>query len=863
METLGNAHVATSKLSVLDIPETLQLVCSFLDRRTLLAASRVSKAWRACCHPFLWSTVPATAWTSPYFVAHWKQHAPLIRHLSLGQPSEDSPSFLCEASKHCQDLVSVDASRMTVSVRGNSSGGGSGSGSGRPIHCDLNKLLLHNYGQLRSLQLSLQGRIPRDLVYALGNLRVLRDLVLDHWTDFDEYSLELVLLEACPHSLESLSLSDNDFSSFTLESLHTAVLDCPATMTTPTPVLAGAGRSSATALTATTWTGARKEHQKRASDSNSPTASPTIPTNRNTTTATNDVSTRARFPSWSERDQDQQQSELCQYPQPNNCDRRHLPLDTNKEMEMNNKVYPHLGSKFNLPLPLPCHPGTGAVIQGLSRGTVPTKPAAVETNTQTTTNRATTTQIRSLNLHRATFRQGFLLNLVRLCPKLERLSLLESSGFFPTPTFPSRLARLCPHLRAFEFSSPAERLGGGQRQSDLSDTFFVDLLQQFPQTSHLVVGASRASSNDEDERRHDGWVASSLDNMSASSVCVTGAPTGFSLKAWKQLLQTFQSTPPLSHHHHHHQHQHQLVHLTLDGIRGLPSKQLVQVLAQCSSLEHWSAKGVVLNARDVEDPKQQPWACRRLKVFVMDIEIYETNIGAPVAAAAAAAVGPVPDHPPREQHGQEPHQQQEQESVEAVVRRRMYGQLALLGCLVHVGIGGGHSLRRRRRRRRQVCSNSMWCYSGRTSQLNDNLLKVADGEEEIEEEEPGIDLTRRSGVELLHGPKWPFLEVLDVTRLGTNPRWRLDEGDEAWLASQFPRLRRILVPKKKVSHGPPPPSLFSAYTLRPYSVSQPPPQTLWQQQQQQPTLEPPSEKPDYILPWIRHHRSDIIIDEQS
>ncbi|KAG0266123.1 hypothetical protein DFQ27_000170, partial [Actinomortierella ambigua] len=972
---LGNVQAPARNQNVLDIPETLQLVCSFLDRPTLLAASRVSRAWRACCHPFLWSVIPATAWNNPYLLAHWKQHAPLIQHLSLaGQPSASEHSLLLlippppllllhEVSEHCHELVSVDASRITVS--GICGGGGNSSSSSNGITPMLCKVLLHNGGQLRSLRLSLQGRIPRDLVYALGNLRVLQELVLDYWTDFDEYSLQRILLDACPPSLVSLSLSDNDFLPFTLESLHTVpaaaavVVDCP-----PPLLLQGGGtRSSRTALAAGAAAWASSNHSgdrpKRASDPIFTTTSNSVNDNIMTT----DLSTRDHYSSL-ERDggQDKRQQQQREPKQqhasyPNNIinsvgSRRHPPKNTNMEMEMGNKVYPHLGSKFNLPPP---SSGGGVLHNSLTSDSTPyTKrinTSSVATTTMNiTSTTTTTTNIRSLAIHRATFRQGFLLNLLRLCPRLERLSLLESRGFFPTTTFPARLAQLCPRLRDFEFSSPAAagshgvdggrmgRRGGegggggsGQQQPDLTDPFFAALLEQFPQTRHLVVGGSHATSGVVSSSSS-GTSSSSVPSTSSSSsssssrpIGATGAPTGFSLKAWKQLLQTISPSSALHPHH-----QHQLVHLTLDGVRGLPSKQLVQVLAQCTSLEHWSAKGLVLNARDVDDPGLRPWACRRLQVFVMDIEIYEMNVGVPfasfvsassgsvanVSAAAAAVVGgggggggkegreggqgggtgPVLEPRQEQQHGQQQqqHEHNERESVEAVVRQRMYGQLALLGCLVHFGLGGGHGLRRQRQRQRQTQNEGDG--GGRKSRQNDSLLLQA--EEGIVEEEPGIDLTRRSGVDkwLLvqqpqqqqqHPPQqsqrqqgrqtaWPFLEVLDLTRLCTNPRWHLDEGDEAWIADQFPRLRRILVAKKKKDwpSSPPPPSSLSsssvlssmlatsataAYTLRRQPSSQP----------QTPPLSPlvplvePPQKPDILLPWIRHHRPDIIIDEQS
>ncbi|KAG0300223.1 hypothetical protein BGZ97_003335 [Linnemannia gamsii] len=69
---------------------------------------------------------------------------------------------------------------------------------------------------LERLQFKPHGRIPSSLLKALSQLDRLRLLSLNGWEDFQEYSLQLVL-ESCS-SLSHLSLGENDFTRFTLES---------------------------------------------------------------------------------------------------------------------------------------------------------------------------------------------------------------------------------------------------------------------------------------------------------------------------------------------------------------------------------------------------------------------------------------------------------------------------------------------------------------------------------------------------------------------------------------------------------------------------------------------------------------------
>ncbi|KAF9134983.1 hypothetical protein BGX30_011701 [Mortierella sp. GBA39] len=69
---------------------------------------------------------------------------------------------------------------------------------------------------LERLQFKPHGRMPSSLLKALAQLDRLRLLSLNGWEEFQEYSLQLIL-ESCPR-LSHLSLGENDFTRFTLES---------------------------------------------------------------------------------------------------------------------------------------------------------------------------------------------------------------------------------------------------------------------------------------------------------------------------------------------------------------------------------------------------------------------------------------------------------------------------------------------------------------------------------------------------------------------------------------------------------------------------------------------------------------------
>ncbi|KAF9957269.1 hypothetical protein BGZ65_002160 [Modicella reniformis] len=51
----------------MDIAEILQTVAKFLDPKSLVAASQVSRHWHRCCTPILWSTISKSDWVLPRF----------------------------------------------------------------------------------------------------------------------------------------------------------------------------------------------------------------------------------------------------------------------------------------------------------------------------------------------------------------------------------------------------------------------------------------------------------------------------------------------------------------------------------------------------------------------------------------------------------------------------------------------------------------------------------------------------------------------------------------------------------------------------------------------------------------------------
>lgn len=647
--------------SPLAIPELLLQICLYLDTKALIYASQVSRSFRVCCEPLLWTDVPEGAWSNPLFRATWTLHADKIRSLTCG-PGVD----LEFVAKHCRGLISLDVSKIMergvmdkslvgeprykslgLSDRGESykdhkSGTRSpfeGAWNSHSIgihrnntnsiwaavkinkshettnsgtmacttHQDKDDITAHNFigrnsalyttfremadclavllqqnPQLRCLRLQPHGTLPRPLLSALSQLTDLRLLFLNSWQDFQEYSLQLIL-ESCK-SLELLSLGENDFIRFTLESIALTSVSSryqqhlKQTGTEKVrlekfddPLKSTSGMAP---LTGQTYAepDLRDFHAKRA-----------VLVSSSTLGSEGALAYELHLQQLS-----QQQSGTVYSD----------PLTYNQQV-----VYtsPTLAHRPNPSLP-------------------------VSHKQYQEQQRQQRTQIRSLNLDHTGLRQDFLLNLVNQCPRLEHLSVQTSWGLYPSSKFMQLLRFTCPKLKRFQFRDQGK---------DLQDEFFLQMIDQFSgQLEWLHAGKTGFSQ---------AALGALLRQQSQlqpyqDSVLLQGQPT-----------QSFKG----------------LVSLNVDGARGIQSKSVIQLLEQCCGLKVLSAQGVVLNGRDLfQSPSGLvPWSCRGLETLVIDIEIY-------------AAVTTTPPS----------------QTVETI-RCGVYHQLGTLTRLQHLGLGGGHCIR--------------------------------------------------------------------------------------------------------------------------------------------------------------------------
>ncbi|GJJ74891.1 hypothetical protein EMPS_07249 [Entomortierella parvispora] len=245
--------LSNPRRSIFDIPEILQEVCGYLHGLTLVRASRVSKDFFNCCKALLWTTIPESAWQDPYFCENWHHHGSRIRSLRCG-PGVD----LGQVALYCHNLVSLDVSRILdeqmytpSSLSGASATDQNRVGSLSAAKSTASKNIISNTTQsdtkdtrytnnscsyqafvgmtdnlvrvlesnrgLRCLQLKPLGRFPPALLEALTRLDLLEVLSLNGWQGFQEYSLQLIL--AGCRRLAHLSLGENDFTRFTLDTL--------------------------------------------------------------------------------------------------------------------------------------------------------------------------------------------------------------------------------------------------------------------------------------------------------------------------------------------------------------------------------------------------------------------------------------------------------------------------------------------------------------------------------------------------------------------------------------------------------------------------------------------------------------------
>ncbi|KAG0202845.1 hypothetical protein BGX28_004761 [Mortierella sp. GBA30] len=353
--------------------------------------------------------------------------------------------------------------------------------------------VIYNNKNLQCLQLKPLGRFPLKLLEALSKQDQLRILFLNGWHDFQEYSLQLIM-EACPH-ISHLSLGDNDFTRFTLE-----------TVTGPIAPLHAPPKSEALSEDTShpiIELECYDDPIKGRSGPFNANLDPMGVTSKRAVvyTSPSPLSSRDLLDDSSGHILTPQHlsSQYTPYPQPWNCDSAYIPRN----------------------------------------------------------------QIRTLTLCQVGLHQEFLLNLTRMCPRLEHLSLLNGWGFYPSSRFASILSQTCPHLKRLEFR---------EQSRDLQDEFFASLCTQIPGLE---------------------WIHAS---MTGFSQCALGAVRV---------------------------HCKDIVSLNLDGARGVQSPALAEILTTCGSLKVLSAQGVVLNGRDLD--KELTWACHGLETLVLDIEIYAAS----------------------------------------------------------------------------------------------------------------------------------------------------------------------------------------------------------------------------------------------
>ncbi|KAF9154989.1 hypothetical protein BG015_011404 [Linnemannia schmuckeri] len=456
--------------SALMIPELVQEVCSYLDRQTLVRASRISKQFLACCGPLLWADVPEHAWSNDYFCSHWQFYASQIRTVCCAAVGVDLPTL----SLYCHNLVSLDVSKilggerirvnnhdkqqtdqqkrlyvqeqarvgcpslsrnrlsscnalinkqtssrdppfhnLSSNANNNSNSTVSQPEFDRAAHSaflllaeGLVKVLQANKN-LERLQFKPHGRVPASLLKAMAQLDRLRLLSLNGWEDFQEYSLQLIL-ESCPR-LSHLSLGENDFTRFTLESF------CSDYSTAVAP--GGFGASTMEEVVV---------KLERYDD-------PIKGGNRSS----------VRY-----------------------VDQGLLDIHSKRPVLFR----PLSPSSLSAP---------GPALEDL-RPHIDRPMLSYQNKSHQTSNTTPLCRgLQSLSLHQSGFRQDFLEKLTRQCPGLEHLSLLDGWGFYPSSRFTTILSESCPKLRRLEFR---------QQALDLQDEFFVSLCAQFPDLQWIHAG---------------------------------------------------------------------------------------------------------------------------------------------------------------------------------------------------------------------------------------------------------------------------------------------------------------------------------------------------------------------------------------
>ncbi|KAF9288101.1 hypothetical protein BGZ68_000789 [Mortierella alpina] len=474
----------------------------------------------SCCQPLLWISVSRSAWDNGFFQNNWHKHGSEIRFLQCG-PGVD----LVRVALYCRKLVSLDISCIREPIVSKGRRGGQITGSSPSVTRKQPNAQVNGTDHKDRRQETDMDTYSSFLAMATKLVRVIHSNQNLHCLQFRPSGrIPLMLLEALAQHDRLRVLSLNGWQDFQEYSLELIMEACPQLSHL------SLGENDFTRYTLQTiakceenrytipkaLSSGSKEAMVRLEPYDDPIKSRSGPYGAGQDLL--DVCSKQA---------------VLYNPSPTLASKEHVALQ---------KVTP--ASQQPLLSPKDC------------------RPSAL----------APWSQIRSLSLCQTGLRQEFLVNLARMCPSLEHLSLLDGWGFYPTSRFASVLSQVCPHLKRLEFREQA---------LDLQDEFFTSLCSRFPRLEWIHAGK-----------------------------------TGFSHSALESVRL----------------HCKDIVSLNLDGARGVQSAALVKVLSTCGSLRALSAQGVVLNGQDLHSGSA--WACRGLETLVLDIEIYALSTGARTPATA-------------------------------------------------------------------------------------------------------------------------------------------------------------------------------------------------------------------------------------
>ncbi|ORY95121.1 hypothetical protein BCR41DRAFT_390834 [Lobosporangium transversale] len=191
MSLLGQDR-SNAVAKVFSLPEICQRIAHVLDRSTIAACLRVSRACNAAWLPILWYTIDAGKhWHHPAFRNSLSKHSGLIRILKCSRYDDISLLFNTQSNKDtlCENLLTLVLPKTTLINQK-----------------DHVRLLLQN-PQLRDLSLTFHDDPSSHysaLVDAVGELRFLRRLAFDENKTLQVSTLETILTQ-CNSSLQELS----------------------------------------------------------------------------------------------------------------------------------------------------------------------------------------------------------------------------------------------------------------------------------------------------------------------------------------------------------------------------------------------------------------------------------------------------------------------------------------------------------------------------------------------------------------------------------------------------------------------------------------------------------------------------------